>query len=560
MPSSHDNPSSPRRPNSNPPRRKLTPPHERFIDVAPPGSVSPFDALLANPEEPAAEKRPAEPRPATEPRATTSRVPADAPIDDLFEWRHLPPSERQRRAAQQRAERREAQYRSETDSPRGESPRAENLRATAQPGPTVRGEGARGPRYNRDQRIHAEREFSQLAREEPPQTLAPAPRQRRAKTARPPRPRRPRRNYWPAIRRVLSYGLAVGALALSVAAFTAPPFRIRKVQVEGLESISAARVQQLVRPLKGQNMLRVRTGAVTEKLLEFPSVQSVSVSRPLAWPPVLVFNVVERQPTARVGEGSNWWVVDENGVPFRKANFGTGDENLFPVTGPQFIPQPGKAFTPTDWARATELLSDLRADGGPSVWHLRRIQFNAWGDATLRVVVPAGTAAAAATGGAVPATDDGETVITTPVNLTPGAANLAEAASKAAGAPADSTIPAPAQENGGGNSPATEAANQPVAADEMEVRLRLGDWPQKLVRTRRAMAYFARTGRQAASLDWVNFDKPLWTMRGAPDPAAPPVPAAGANGAMPAAILPSADGTPTALSPYSAGGSAPTHV
>jgi len=359
MPPSHDNSSSPRRPNSNPPRRKLTPPHERFIDVAPPGSVSPFDALLGSQEAKPAQK------PASEVRAPENRAAPELPVDDLFEWRHLPPSERQRRAAQQRAERREAQYRSEPPGARGEIQAADALRGTPARGEADR---TRGPRHNRDQRIQAEREFSQLAREEPPQALAPArrqPRPKRAKPARPPRPRRPKRNYWPLIRRVLTYGATAGALALAVAAFTAPPFRIRRVEVDGLESVPSARVEQLVSSLRGQNMLRVRTGTVAEQLREFPSVQSVSVSHPLAWPPVLVFNVMERQPAARVGEGTNWWVVDENGVPFRKANFGTGDEDLFPVTGPQFIPQPGKPFAATDWARATELISDLKADGGP---------------------------------------------------------------------------------------------------------------------------------------------------------------------------------------------------
>jgi hypothetical protein len=49
--------------------------------------------------------------------------------------------------------------------------------------------------------------------------------------------------------------------------------------------------------------------------------------------------------------------------------------------------------------------------------------------------------------------------------------------------------------------------------DEMLVRLGAGRWPEKLERARQALAYFEKTGRQAAALNLVSYSKPTWTPR-----------------------------------------------
>lgn len=55
------------------------------------------------------------------------------------------------------------------------------------------------------------------------------------------------------------------------------------------------------------------------------------------------------------------------------------------------------------------------------------------------------------------------------------------------------------------------------AHDEMLVRLGAGHWPEKLQRTRQALAYFDATGKRASALNLVSFNMPTWTPRATAD-------------------------------------------
>jgi hypothetical protein len=85
-----------------------------------------------------------------------------------------------------------------------------------------------------------------------------------------------------------------------------------------------------------------------------------------------------------VGAGANWWVVDESGVPFRRAT--ESDRDLYAVTGPALAPRLGQAIETKYWSPVVQfarVMSNDTQDG--ESWNLRRVYFDAAGAASLRL-------------------------------------------------------------------------------------------------------------------------------------------------------------------------------
>ena len=187
-----------------------------------------------------------------------------------------------------------------------------------------------------------------------------------------------------------------------------------------------------------------------------PSVASAHVEREVGWPPRLKLVVNERRPLLKVGAGNEWWVVDETGMPYRKAS--PEDHDLYALTARQFQPQLGKPLATKWWNRALELQRALSTDNalasGDSekaqtegtgrtnapFWQLRRLYLDRHGMASIRVL---------------------------------GRGALRQ-------------------------------------HNEMLIRLGESDWAPKLSRARVALAYFERTGRNAQELDLVSYTYPTW--------------------------------------------------
>lgn len=264
-------------------------------------------------------------------------------------------------------------------------------------------------------------------------------------------------------RRVLLTGALLGVAWGIVFALSSPRMEVVGVDVSGARLTnpeSVARVQAL---LVGQNWARARTGEAQRQLAAIPTVRVARVSRVWAWPPKLRIVLQERQSFARVGGGRDWWVVDEVGVTFRRANETPADFALLPLTGPSFAPQIGRALPPETWKSAAKLVRDLQAQSARSEQPRRATASAPAPDVTLEN-----------------ASENGALTLRRVYFDRAGAASLRIA----------------------------NAQN-----DGLLVRLGSDDWTTKLRRAQDALRYFARTGRRAQTLDLVSFNRPVWTER-----------------------------------------------
>lgn len=188
--------------------------------------------------------------------------------------------------------------------------------------------------------------------------------------------------FWKKVRRAVGVLAVLGLLELGAASLTAKPFRVKSLDVAGCELTDQKQVEELSQPLIGQNWIRANTKNIKSQIEEIPTVKSARVSRTLDWPPRLHVQVEERVAFARVGAGENWWVVDESGTAFRRAE--KNDAKLYAVTSPKFAPQIGSALPEKLWRPAVEIADALNAQSAQS-WSLRRIYFDKDGSAALRL-------------------------------------------------------------------------------------------------------------------------------------------------------------------------------
>jgi hypothetical protein len=186
------------------------------------------------------------------------------------------------------------------------------------------------------------------------------------------------------VRRVLWAGGGILSVMLATFALTSPRFDVVQVEVEGAHLTSPNALERAQGALEGKNYFRAPTRKIAAYLRTFPPVRDVHVARLATWPPRLVIRIEERQAFARVASGADWWVADEQGVPFRRAT--NKDEALEAIYNAGWNPQLGRSLTPATWNRArtfTQLLQKERAAGNN--WKLHRIYFDKHGFASLRL-------------------------------------------------------------------------------------------------------------------------------------------------------------------------------
>lgn len=338
-------PSSPSTPSPDdqpaPPRRLISP-QERFAEPSPEPEIERVDA------------------------ETEPENPFDAQISarrrDEMERRHSPPRERAR----------PARARLKREAPRRTAPSASDPAFDSASDPAR--EQRMSEQRARAERGEAEREFARTAREVPPV----APRKRR------PMPR------W--LKRLFALAALIFVGELGFAAFTAPQFNVKSVEIQGIGATPHEPLHALARGLIGQNLLRLDSNIARRGAETLPTVASAEVVRLAQWPPKVALRISERQPLLKVGAGSDWWVVDAGGVPFRRAN--AEDATLYSVVAPQFAPVVRRALPAKMWGRALALGRALEADnrlaaraksGENARWQLRRVYFDRDGLASLRL-------------------------------------------------------------------------------------------------------------------------------------------------------------------------------
>ena len=165
-------------------------------------------------------------------------------------------------------------------------------------------------------------------------------------------------------------------------ALTDARFAIAQVDWDGVNITPRAELEKVQNDLVGRNWLRAPLKQARAELSQIPTVRAVHLTRELTWPPRVLATLEERQPFARVGGGETWFVVDESGVPFRRAT--EKDDSLRAIVSPLFVPQPGVAFAERNWKAARELTTLLNAENASS-WKLRRVYFDRHGFAAVRL-------------------------------------------------------------------------------------------------------------------------------------------------------------------------------
>lgn len=106
-----------------------------------------------------------------------------------------------------------------------------------------------------------------------------------------------------------------------------PYFEIKEVSVRGLKELTEKDILTLAAIPPQQNLLSVNTEALVLRVSANPWVKNIYAGREL--PNRLVLEVRERNPVAMVKQASDFYLMDNEGVVFKK--FGKGDDVDLPI-------------------------------------------------------------------------------------------------------------------------------------------------------------------------------------------------------------------------------------
>ena len=121
------------------------------------------------------------------------------------------------------------------------------------------------------------------------------------------------------LRPVLVVGALVGVAALAAWVLLGSAWlTAEQVTVKGQQTLSDGRILAAANVDLGTPLLRLDLDAVDERVSALPAVAEASVHR--AWPHTVAITVTEREPVAAVHRSSVWWVMDEEGVLFRRTS------------------------------------------------------------------------------------------------------------------------------------------------------------------------------------------------------------------------------------------------
>jgi cell division protein FtsQ len=110
---------------------------------------------------------------------------------------------------------------------------------------------------------------------------------------------------------------ALAVVALCVYAFYFSSWLAAKdVRVSGETSLTAKAVVAAAQVDLGTPLARLDLSAIEQRVAQLPAVADVSVHR--SWPHTVSIQVTERVPLAAVMRDGAWWVMDDEGVVFRR--------------------------------------------------------------------------------------------------------------------------------------------------------------------------------------------------------------------------------------------------
>ena len=146
--------------------------------------------------------------------------------------------------------------------------------------------------------------------------------------------------------------IAVGAWV----ALYSSVFSLRTVTIEGLVRLSKQQVLDRAALPGGRSLLRLDPAAIAARVERLPPVADATVTR--RWPHGLLIKVTERRPVAAVATGSDWALVDIDGVAF--ATVSSAPSSLVPVRVGAAMSQGGAADVRSALAVYRALTATLR--------------------------------------------------------------------------------------------------------------------------------------------------------------------------------------------------------
>ena len=166
--------------------------------------------------------------------------------------------------------------------------------------------------------------------------------------------------------------MAVAASAVLIylynALLSAPGLELKEISVRGVKELTEKDILELAKIQPRCNLLAVNTDAVARRITANPWVRKIYVGREL--PGRLVLDVRERTPIALVKQTGNFYLMDAEGVVFKKLSR-TDDADLAILTGVNL----GKAPSPL-LAEALKLLEILSADSYASLGTISEIHID----------------------------------------------------------------------------------------------------------------------------------------------------------------------------------------
>ncbi|HPC85709.1 MAG TPA: FtsQ-type POTRA domain-containing protein [Smithellaceae bacterium] len=168
--------------------------------------------------------------------------------------------------------------------------------------------------------------------------------------------------------------LALAAVASALLVYlysvllSAPGLELKEISVRGVKELTEKDILELAKIQPRCNLLAVNTDAVARRIAVNPWVKRIYVGREL--PGRLVLDVRERTPIALVKQTGNFYLMDAEGVVFKKLSR-TDDVDLAILTGVNL----GKTPSPL-LAEALKLLGTLSGDSYASLGTISEIHID----------------------------------------------------------------------------------------------------------------------------------------------------------------------------------------
>ncbi|MCT1458910.1 FtsQ-type POTRA domain-containing protein [Aestuariimicrobium sp. p3-SID1156] len=125
---------------------------------------------------------------------------------------------------------------------------------------------------------------------------------------------RQRRRLWRRLA-VLGTALLLAVVITWLVAFS-PVLAAKRVQVSGVQVLSAPSVTQAAAVPLGRPLARIDTATIAQRVAALPQVEKVHVNR--AWPHTVTIAVTERTPVLQRRDAGTWHWVDATGRSFHQ--------------------------------------------------------------------------------------------------------------------------------------------------------------------------------------------------------------------------------------------------